>query len=260
VANLPKLNIPVTVSTAGVEKGLKAAEAKVDASARRMATKSAKAAAAGASGASLAQRVAPVVGGVGKLGAFGGFAAGFGGAGIAVAAPFALVNMARAYVDTLAAATAGANDALAKYRLTGELTKGMNVPMLTRMAALERQAQADAAKPGFMESFALASAKPGERSMASYMADLLPQTGAFFGALAGGGTKQEAYLQAQLATANNLDAPSIASEIQRLQKQKERNPFGTSVLDAAMIGVQQGLGFSNPFDTLERIAIQMGRM
>jgi hypothetical protein len=101
-ASLPKVNIPVTVDSRGVDAGI----ARIQGKMAGLQKKLEKMQPTGGLGGSLkASQGTAFLGGVGKHGPAAGLLSGMGGAGAAIAAPAALAMMARAHVEAMAAMT-----------------------------------------------------------------------------------------------------------------------------------------------------------
>lgn len=249
--NLPNLNIPVTVQTDGVDRGLSAVERKLRNSAAKMKRLGAAAGAPTApSGLSLkASQGTALLGGVGKLGALSGALGGLGGAGLAMAAPLAMFGVAAQAVQQMAQMTKGATEALALFKQTGEQTFAVNSVVLERLAKMESGAQLAAQLPGYTEAFALGSARPGEQSMLATLNEFGVQASAFLGAIAGGKTMEQARLEAALVTASEAQARAISQQLAALEKQR----FDVTLGDVL-----------NPLATLpqkiDQIAIYLGKL
>lgn len=135
---LPKIHVPMTVSTDGVDRGLKAAEAKMRASTRRMSRMSAAGPGVGGGGGMLgnlgmaAGRAGMTLGGVGML---GGVASALGPIGMAVGA----IAGAAVLIDRIGEAARGAGEALKQFEETGKQTFAVNSIVLQRLAEAEKQ-------------------------------------------------------------------------------------------------------------------------
>jgi len=221
-ASLPKVHIPVTVTTDGVDKGLSQVEEKMRRSAAKMkrlgqATAGGPAKAAGF--APMAPKATAFLGGVGKLGPLSGLLGGLGAGGLAAAAPLAVFGMAASQVQQLAAMTKGATEALAKFRETGEQTFAVNSAVLERLAAAEAGAQA-AAKMGAMDAFTFAGTRPGEKSNWEALNDYATEQMAFIGAMAAGKRREEAALLSELVTASEPRAREINQQLKSVEARR----------------------------------------
>ena len=133
---LPKIHVPMTVSTDGVDAGLKAAEAKMRASTRRMSRMSA--AGPGIGGGMLGKvgeavgRTGMTLGGIGMLGSVAGA---LGPVGLAVGA----IAGAAVLIDRIGEAARGAGEALKQFEETGKQTFAVNSIVLQRLAEAEKQ-------------------------------------------------------------------------------------------------------------------------
>ena len=249
-SKITNLRIPVTVTTEGVDKGLNAVERKLRNSAAKMKRLGGAAGAAGGAGGGLkSQQGTALLGGVGKLGPIAGALGGLGVAGLGMAAPLAMFGLAAQSVQTMAAATKGASDALALFQQSGEQTFTANSEYLKKLAALESQSQIAAAGPGVMEAFSIASARPGEEGMMSMLNDFAKQSAAFAGATLGGKSFVQATLEAALVTASEAQAKEIAAQMAALEKQR---------MDVGLADVLNPL--SSLPQKIDQIAIYLGKL
>jgi hypothetical protein len=219
VPSLPKVHVPVVVSTEGVDKGLAETERKMRASAARMdkiATQPGKGAQALKAGATSAL-------GIGGFGAIGGAvgAMGVGGAGAAaiLAAPFIASGKLMA---TMQEATKGATKALEDFRKTGEQTFAANSVILERLALLEQSTAKSLPSLGQVFTAAGADAKTGRAAgmfeWAKEFQDGLRIATAALGAFAGGKTLEQIKTEMALATANEAGALQMRGRIAEEQR------------------------------------------
>ncbi len=248
-ASLPKVNIPVTVDSRGVDAGI----ARIQGKMAGLQKKLEKMQPTGGLGGSLkASQGTAFLGGVGKLGPAAGLLSGMGGAGAAIAAPIALGNMARAQVEALAAMTKGASEAFATFKQTGEQSFAINSAILKVLAETERSAQAAAKIPGFMDSFQIGGAMVKDQGGAGIMEQISTfrsQMGAALGAYLSGGTFREASIAAYSVTAPEAQAEAISEAIRKAGE--DRMSGNVSALDN-MIG--------NFNLKLEQLSIMLGKM
>jgi hypothetical protein len=215
VPSLPKVNVPVVVTTEGVDKGLKDAERKMRASAQRM-QKPAPSAAAGVFKAAGQSAL-----GIGGFGAIGGAVGAMGTAGIGIAGALSPIIAAGAIMDALSTATKGAGDALAKFKETGEQTIAANSVILERLAILEKQAK-EAERGGFLKSLIAASADAqtgragGAVAWAQQMSEGSTIAGAGIGAFLSGKSLEQIRNEMALSVANEAGAFQIK---QRMNEQ-----------------------------------------
>lgn len=250
--SLPKVHIPVTVTTEGVDKGLSQVEEKMRRAAARMKRLGGTAAGGPQKGggfAAAAPKATAFLGGVGKLGPAAGLLGGLGAAGAALAAPLAAFGMASQQVALLAQMTKGATEALATFKATGEQTFAANSVILERLARLESGAQLAAAVPGVSEAFAIGGARPGEKSIAQSLTEFASEAAAFAGATLSGKTFEQSLLEAQLVTASEAQAKEIAAQIAQLEKDRFDKPM--TLLQVL---------FENNLAKLDRIAIELGKL
>jgi hypothetical protein len=248
-SSLPKVNIPVTVDSRGVDAGVARIQGKMLALQKKLG----KMQPAGALGGGLkAQQATAFLGGVGKLGPAAGLMGGMGAAGAAIAAPLALMNYAREHVEAMAAMTKNASEAFEQFKKTGEQTFAVNSEVLRRMASEERGAQAAVRVPGFMDAMriGMSGLDQGGPGIMEQLSEFRTKAGAAFGAFLGGKTFREAGLEAELVTTQNeAQAKAIADELRKLEQ--ERMAGQVSTLDAL---------FGNFNLRLEQLGILLGRM
>lgn len=231
---LPKVHVPITVDTRGVDTGLAKAEAKLKASTTRMA----KTSAAGPSGGglSLARAGFAGLGSAGGLGPLSGvLGAGMAGAGPlgAVAAgaviPVAISNAVNRMIDT---ASKGAMEALKDFRETGKQTFAANQIVLERLAAVDLQRQMTA-MPSPGQAFVGAMAGEGGQmgplaSWASSMKEGMTILAGYLGAQAGGKSVEVSALEASLAATTN---ESMARRLQETIDRFEASQQGKNQLE-----------------------------
>lgn len=227
---LPTLNIPVTVQTAQVEPAMKKVEKTVaDSAARIGKIKAAVMPGLGALGAG------PVGGVLGGLAGMGPVGMGIAGVGAAFMAP---ILAATKLQDALDAQTKGAAQAFEEYKKTGVQTAQLNAVLLERLANLEKQ-QAGGRPMGFMAAFEQANISVNQANfsegMSNWWQKRSTETGAFVGALLGGGTMTEAALEAQISTAGEGVARQSKAELDRYRSLKQAGLVGPNA-DSAQIG------------------------
>jgi hypothetical protein len=248
-SSLPRVNIPVTVDSRGVDAGV----ARIQGKMLGLQKKLERMQPAGPLGGGLkAQQATAFLGGVGKLGPAAGLMGGMGAAGAAIAAPLALMSYAREHVEAMAAMTKNASEAFEQFKKTGEQTFAVNSEVLRRLAEEERGAQTAAKVPGFMDAMRLAMMGPdqGGDSIMEQLSEFRTRAGSHLGAFLGGKTFREGQLEADLATTTNeAQAKAIADELRKLEQ--ERMAGQVSTLDAM---------FGNFNLRLEQLGILLGRM
>lgn len=231
--SLPKVHVPVVVSTDGVDKGLKDAESKMRASAARMEriqagpSKGAQALKAGATSAL----------GIGGFGAIGGAvgAMGVGGAGAAaiLAAPF--IASAK-LMGTMQEATKGATKALEDFRKTGEQTFAANSVILERLSLLEKSTAKSLPSLGQVFTAAGTSAETGRAAgmfeWAKEFQDGLRIATAALGAFAGGKTMDQIRTEMLLATSNEAGALQLRGRM--AEEERIRQSLGGGGVTATM--------------------------
>jgi hypothetical protein len=249
--NLPKLNIPVTVQTDGVDRGLSAVERKIRNSAAKMKRLggTAQAPSAGGLGGSMgAGKATAFLGGVGKLGPASGLLGGMGGAGLALAAGPAVISGMLQSMERLAALTKGAGEAMKEFQQTGEQTFALNSGILARLAESEKGAQNFAKTMGFFEAMSFGGARPGETSGGEFWGGQLARGGAALGGILAGKSVKENLLLAELATASEPRSKEIAGEL----KQAEATRFDKGLIEGLATG-------ESVMWSLEKMAINMMR-
>lgn len=205
MAVLPKVHIPVTVDTKGVDTGLKSAEAKVRASTSRMARTVATAPAApsrtGAIGRAATSAAFSKIGG----GPLGGIVGAAGTAGAPAAGVAGMLLLANTIDQALRQVSTGATEALRTFNETGKQTFAANENVLRALANLEKR-QESAGRGGFTEAFIASSAARTGGGGAGVLSEF--GTGgrllmAGIGAVAGGAVAGTAGVEALAATATN---------------------------------------------------------
>lgn len=217
--SLPKIHVPVVVSTEGVDTGLKQAEAKMRASARRMERVSAKPSAAQGVLKAGAQSALSL----GGFGAIGGAAGAAGTAGIAIAGALSPLIVAGQIMETMNNATKGASEALAKFKTTGEQTVAANSVILERLAIMEKQV-ASTKGNGFMAGFIGGSADVntgragGAVTWAQQMQEGATIAGAGLGAFLSGKSLEQIRNEMALSVANEAGASQIQQRMAEQQR------------------------------------------
>lgn len=212
--SLPKVHVPVVVTTEGVDKGLKDAEAKMRNSAARMSkiqagpSKAGQALKAGATSAL----------GMGGFGSIGGAVGSFGPQGAAAAAILASPFIASAkLMEVMNDATKGATKALEDFRKTGQQTFAANSVILERLAALEKSSKDSL--PSLSKVFVAAgtSAETGKAAgmfqWAEEFQDGLRVATAALGAFLGGKSLDEIKTEMLLAVSNEAGAQQLRGRI-----------------------------------------------
>ena len=219
MASLPKVHVPVVVTTEGVDAGLKQAEAKMRASAKRMERVSAKPSAAQGVLKAGAQSALSL----GGFGAIGGAAGAAGTAGIAIAGALSPLIVAGKIMETMNNATKGASEALAKFKTTGEQTVAANSVLLERLAIMEKQV-ASTRGGGFMAGFIGGSADVntgragGAVSWAQQMKEGSTIAGAGLGAFLSGKSLEQIRNEMALSVANEAGASQIQQRMAEQQR------------------------------------------
>jgi len=212
---IPTLNIPITVQTEQVPKALAKVEKDITSSAKRMESKMGSIGRAAPGALKMLGIGGPGIGALARLGV--------GGGGLALgAAPFVA---ARGFMSAFEGATAGATEALRKFRETGENSFGANSAILKALSEGEQWAKQNKTL-GLGQAFAagMQGVSGQEESTLQYYArtlsDFTTQASAFLGAVVGGGTGEQALQQARLSTAAEWQVP----EIQRQMRQSAVTP------------------------------------
>ena len=217
MASLPKVHVPVVVTTEGVDAGLKATEAKMKASAKRME----KVTASPAQGVLKAGAQSALS--LGGFGAIGGAAGAAGTAGIAIAGALSPLIVAGKIMETMNNATKGASEALAKFKTTGEQTVTANSVLLERLAIMEKQI-ASTRGSGFMAGFIGGSADVntgragGAVSWAQQMQEGSTIAGAGLGAFLSGKSLEQIRNEMALSVANEAGASQIQQRMAEQQR------------------------------------------
>lgn len=239
--NLPKVHIPIVVSTTGMDSQLKAAETKLKRSTQRM-----QAQAPGGRGMAVARAGFAGLGSLGGMGPLtgvlgAGMAAGPAGAVLAGAAiPLAVSSAINNMIDQ---ATKGATEALKEFRETGRQTFAANSVILERLAAAEQIRQRNQ-MPSIGQAFTGAMAQEGGQlggaaSWAQSMKEGLTMVAGFAGAQLGGKSMEVAALEASLASTTDESMAKRTRELIALveRRQAEQNVF-ENLLDrvSAIVG------------------------
>jgi hypothetical protein len=223
-ASLPKLHLPVTVTTDGVDAGLSAVERKARAAAGRIAAinaRAAKSAGAGTgAGAGIGKAATASALGIGGFGAIGGVAGALGttGAGIAVGlAPFIAAGKLMSVFNE---ATKGANDALKQFNETGSQVFAANSAILERLAIME---STTARQMGLGKAFVAAGASTGGQpgglfGWAREFSNGMEIIASAIGAAVSGKTASQIANEMALGQANEGGAPIIAARIREQQR------------------------------------------
>jgi hypothetical protein len=248
VPSLPKVHVPVVVTTEGVDKGLSDAERKIKASAKRMERTS-----AAPSGASQALKAAGTSAlGIGGFGAIGGAAGALGlggvGAAAALSAPFAISSK---LMETMNEATKGATKALEDFRKTGEQTFAANSVILERLAMLEKSTAKSLPSLGQVFTAAGVDAETGKAAgmfeWARDFQDGLRVATAAIGAFAGGKTPDQIRTEMLLATSNEAGALQLKGRI--AEEERIRQSQG----DVGMLGRLGDIYLANISNQLKQL-------
>jgi hypothetical protein len=198
---------------------LKATEAKIKASAKRMEKVSgAPSAAQGVLKAGAQSALS-----LGGFGAIGGVAGAAGTAGIAIAGALSPLIVAGQIMETMNNATKGASEALAKFKTTGEQTVAANSVILERLAIMEKQIASTKGK-GFMAGFIGGSADVntgragGAVTWAQQMQEGATIAGAGLGAFLSGKSLEQIRNEMALSVANEAGASQIQQRMAEQQR------------------------------------------
>lgn len=179
-ARLPKVHIPMSVDTRGIDSGLSAAERKVRASAKRMAAIEARSGggmtgerlALGRKTLGMALQRSGVGGGIGEM---AGMALGGGGIGLAAAgltAGFLAFDVAsRALKD----AVTGASDAFKQFNETGEQTFAANARVLAGLAKIEEETKGLTVTQTLGQAFQFGRSEVGAAGQPGSLSELVEQ-------------------------------------------------------------------------------------
>lgn len=222
MAKVAPLNVPVTVDTSGMDKGLKDAERKMRKGAERINKAGAATTGGGAAGRAsrgIAMAGASTLG----FGAAGGALGALGGVGFALGAVAAPFLAAARMADAMANASKGATAALDALNQGTSDTRtgfeGVNKELLKALSAREAADRAIAQGPTMAQAFlasekAAAGAGPtATQSFAEFWGDIATRGAAGFGAMLGGSTVGVTNLSEQLAATSN---PTQAANLQRI--------------------------------------------
>jgi hypothetical protein len=198
---------------------LKATEAKIKASAKRMEKVSgAPSAAQGVLKAGAQSALS-----LGGFGAIGGAAGAAGTAGIAIAGALSPLIVAGQIMETMNNATKNASEALAKFKTTGEQTVAANSVILERLAIMEKQIASTKGK-GFMAGFIGGSADVntgragGAVTWAQQMQEGATIAGAGLGAFLSGKSLEQIRNEMALSVANEAGAAQIQQRMAEQQR------------------------------------------
>lgn len=231
--SLPKVHVPVVVTTEGVDKGLADAERKMRASAKRME----KVSAGPTPGTQALKAGATSALGIGGFGAIGGTVGALGAGGAAAAAGLAAPFIASAkLMQTMSEATKGATKALEDFRKTGEQTFAANSVILERLSMLEKSTAKSLPSLGQVFTAAGADAETGRAAgmfeWAREFQDGLRIATAALGAFAGGKSADQIKTEMLLATSNEAGALQLRGRIaeqERIRQAEPGNMFTTAM-------------------------------
>jgi hypothetical protein len=198
---------------------LKATEAKIKASAKRMEKVSgAPSAAQGVLKAGAQSALS-----LGGFGAIGGVAGAAGTAGIAIAGALSPLIVAGKIMETMNNATKGASEALAKFKTTGEQTFAANSVILERLAIMEKQVAASKTGgfgAGFLGAYADRDTgrAGGAVAWAQQMQEGATIAGAGLGAFLSGKSLEQIRNEMALSVANEAGASQIQQRMAEQQR------------------------------------------
>ena len=227
---LPKVNIPMTVDTTGVDRGIKDAERKLSAASRRLARTSASATSGGAGLTAGKAGIAATLG-AGGLGRIGGIAGAMGvnpatAALAGITLPFAVAG---AINNLMKEATTGAMAALEEFKKTGTQTFAANSVLLERLARLEAAQPQNA--PTMGQAFVAAGGEGGAFTWAKQFKEGATMLSAFAGAIAAGKSGAEAVGEASLAvTTNETMARRTQAAIDAAAREREAGNLSGGLL------------------------------
>lgn len=238
--SLPKVHVPVVVTTEGVDKGLADAERKIRASAKRMERVSASP----SPGGQALKAGATSALGIGGFGAIGGAAAALGVGGAAAAAGIAAPFIASAkLMQTMTEATKGATKALEDFRKTGEQTFAANSVILERLSMLEKSTAKSLPSLGQVFTAAGTDAETGQAAgmfgWAREFQDGLRIATAALGAFAGGKTPEQIKTEMLLATSNEAGAQQLRGRIAEEERIRQANGGGGVISTIGDLMVEQ---------------------
>ena len=261
MAKVAPLNIPVTVDTSGMDRGLAVAEQKMKRGAERInaAATASGAGAGGRAGKGIAMAGASSLG----FGAAGGALGAMGTAGLGIGLALAPLLAASRMAEAMATASKGATQALEDLR-TGATTsakgfEGVNEAILKQLAARERLDQTAVQAPSMAQSFAFAEKAAGgvgpttSQTYSDFFSNMKTSGSALLGAVMGGATSGEADLLALAATTQNSKQAErltqLAKETRRAELSEGYSTFGSAPLSfmaealaKAIYGVQTQTG------------------
>lgn len=152
MGKIAPLNVPVTVDTSGMDKGLRQAEQKMRKGAERI-NKAGASTVGGGAGGRASKGIAMAGASTLGFGAAGGALGAMGAAGFAIGAVAAPFLAAGRMAEALANATKGATEQLKAFKETGEVGAFGNKLMLETLARMEAAAQARVAGPTATQQF-----------------------------------------------------------------------------------------------------------
>lgn len=231
--SLPKVHVPVVVTTEGVDKGLSDAERKMRSSAKRMERMSATA----TPGTQALKAGATSALGIGGFGAIGGAVGALGVGGAAASAGLAAPFIASAKLfQTMNEAAKGATKALEDFRKTGEQTFAANSVILERLSALEKSTAKSLPSLGQVFTAAGVDAETGRAAgmfeWAREFQDGLRIATAALGAFAAGKTADQIRTEMLLSTSNEAGALQLRGRIaeqERIRQAEGANMFTTAI-------------------------------
>ena len=259
MAKVAPLNIPVTVDTSGMDRGLAVAEQKMKRGAERINAAGAASGAGGRAGKGIAMAGASSLG----FGAAGGALGAMGTAGLGIGLALAPLLAASRMAEAMATASKGATQALEDLR-TGATTsakgfEGVNEAILKQLAARERLDQTAVQAPSMAQAFAFAEKAAGgvgpttTQTYSDFFSNMKTSGAALLGSVFGGATSGEAdYLALAATTQNSKQAErltQLAKETRRAELSEGYSTFGSAPLSfmaealaKAIYGVQTQTG------------------
>lgn len=197
---IPQLKIPITIQTAQVAPAMKQVEKTIADSSKRI--------------AATRQALMPSLGALGA-GPLGGMIGGLGTAGVGVGLAAAPFLAASKFMETFAAQTKGAGDALKQFNESGQQQFAANSVILKRLADMEQQAKS-MQSPTLAQAFTGAmgtGADPGLiPDIFQRLDEFSSQAAAFMGAIVGGKNLDQASFEAQLSTASEPRARMLEAQ------------------------------------------------
>lgn len=189
MAKIAPLNVPVTVDTSGMDKGIRDAERKMKRGAQKI-----NAASTGGKGAAAAKGISMAGASTLGFGAAGGALGAAGGVGFAIGAVAAPFLAAARMAESLAGATKGATAQLEEFKKTGDVGAFGNKLMLETLSRMERAAQARVEGPTMAQGFFAAekiAGGAGPTNTETFM-DWWDSSLSTLGAILGGASWEEA--------------------------------------------------------------------